>query len=543
MKEILFEVCAEVPISEFLPPHSIVADYLRGDEKALRFFSSRSAGRLCEALDAAPRPDSGEVAAAVMSFNRRIDAPEKARENIRRLSEEDALVVMTGQQPGVLTGPLYTIYKALTAVQLSERLSREMGRGVVPAFWAAVDDHDFEEVSTLYTVDANGKPLRMGLPAEMGQDGGSVGSIKLGQGFRPFLNRFLESLPDGGFKGEVEDCLSRAAGNSVTLGDWFSRLMTRLVGQYGLVMVDPSDPALKKLAAPLFRKVLDNPLTVTEMLNRAGDELMDAGYRRQIHKSDDLCPFFLINGRARENVRFRREVFQCGGREFSKADLHVMLEGEPWRFSPNAALRPLISDYLFPVIAYVGGPAEIGYYAQLREVYDYFGLPMPQVQLRKGATFIEPRVRRILEKLRAGPMELRDKGALLDRLIRARHDLMSPSFWDERVAAAGNLLREIKEDVAALDPTLSRALDNTISSVRDSIRRFEGKLMKNLRQREALLRGQIDLAADQLFPCGDLQERSLNIFYFLSVYGWDLLQHVKESLPPGDGSHYFVYIA
>jgi len=541
-RKIYFEVFAEAPVWEFLSAESIVKDYLQGEEKALSFFTPFSLEDLFEETGKIARPDMGGTAAALMSFNRSMGASDATLENVNRL-ENGALVVMTGQQPGVLTGPLYTVYKALTAVQVAADLSEEGGTPVVPAFWVAGEDHDFDEIAQVYVVDGDGRSSRMVLPGEMGRGGGPVGSISLNENVRLFLNRFIDALPAGGFSGEVESCLFDALKSSANLGEWFSRLMTSLMGEYGLVLVDPSLPALKDQAAPLFQKALDKPLLVTELLNDAGDRLESLDYRRQIHKTDDLCPFFLINSGKRDNVRVQGGIFTSGDLRFSEGELRAVAEREPERFSPNAAMRPIFSDYLLPTVVYVAGPGEIGYYAQLREIYEYFGVPMPQVRMRKSLTLVEPRVRRILKKLGLSPLELLDRGELLDRLIRRKHDITSPSFWDEKVDAVNRLIGEVRDDVATLDPTLSGALENTIGSVSERIRSFEAKLLRNLKGKETLLKAQIDLAGERLFPGGGLQERTLNVFYFLAVYGRELLRRVMDCMPPDGARHHFIHIS
>jgi bacillithiol biosynthesis cysteine-adding enzyme BshC len=481
-----------------------------------------------------------DVAAILRRLHARLGASAATLHNLDLLSQPHTFVVIGGQQPGLLTGPLYTLYKALSIVRLAEELSRRFAEAFVPLFWNAADDHDWAEVDHVYVFDGAGQLQRIEYPREPRYEGWSVGEIPLERGALQVIEQLAEALRGQGFVEDVKALLLETAEVSATFGEWFSRLMLILFQRYGLVIVDPGLPELKRLAIPLFEHAIEEPLVLSGLANQAGDALEARGYRRQLHKDPALCGFFLRENGRREPVRYSRSAFRVGTRSYTRAELKAILHDSPERFTPNALLRPLMSEFLFPTAAFVGGAGELNYFAQTRRIYEHFGVARPAPYLRVGCTLIDARSARILEKYRLAPLSLRDPDRALADWIRARADIASPALWQRLREGVYRPFADLKGRVRAIDPTLETALEGTLNYMLFRLGKFEKKLLRHLKKGEQVTATQMRRAAHVMFPGRGLQERTLNGMSWLGRYGMDLIDELVRAVPASYGKHFMV---
>jgi bacillithiol synthase len=528
--------------AELLPPHHLLRDVASNDALGRDMFgtSPSQMGEHLKEVRRRYRPRREEVAAMLRRLHARLGASAATLKNLDRLAQPNTFVVIGGQQPGLLTGPLYTIYKAISIIKLAEDLRRRFPYEFVPLFWNASDDHDWAEVNHASLVDGDGQRQRLEYPLDPQFAGSSVGEIPLDRGALTVIQRLSEVLAGQGFAHEVEALLLETAEVSSTFGEWFSRLMLILFHHHGLIIVDPALPDLKRLAIPLFEQALEAPLIPSQLANEAGDALEAHGYQRQIHKDPTLCSFFIRENGRREAVRYKRGVFRAGSQTYTKAELKCILDDSPERFSPNALLRPVTSEFLFPTAAFIGGAGELNYFAQTRRIYEYFDVPMPVPHLRLGCTLIEPSTTRILDKYHLSPLTLRDPDRTLTEWIRARADIASPRLWQGLREEVYRPFVELKGAVRAIDPTLETSLEGTVNYMMCRIGRFEHKLVRHLKKAEHLTAMQFRRAAETLFPERGLQERVFNSMSYLSRYGMDLVDSLVQAVPESYGKHYMV---
>jgi bacillithiol synthase len=531
--------------AELLPPHHLLRDVVT-DESLGRDIFGASPRQMTEHLKRGRTRNHArreEVAAVLRRSHARLGASAATLENLDRLAQPTTFVVIGGQQPSLLTGPLYTVYKAISIIKLAEELRRQFPYEFVPLFWNASDDHDWAEVDHAHLIDGAGHLQRLEYPLEPQFAGWSVGEIPLGHGALAVIRRLSEVLAGQGFAGAVEALLLETAEVSSTFGEWFSRLMLSLFHRHGLIMVEPGLPELKRLAVPLFEQALEAPLVPSQLANETGDTLEERGYQRQLHKDPTLCSFFLRENGRREAVHYSRGAFRIGSHTYSKAELKTILQDSPERFSPNALLRPIMSDFLFPTAAFVGGAGELNYFAQTRRIYEYFDVPMPMPHLRLGCTLIEPATVRILDKYHTPPLTLRDPDGALTEWIRARADIASPALWQGLREQIYRPFNELKLGVRAIDPTLETSLEGTLNYMMFRIGKFEKKLVRHLKKAEHLTATQLRRAAEALFPGHSLQERTLNGMSYLSRYGMDLVDRLVQAMPESYGKHYMVELS
>jgi bacillithiol biosynthesis cysteine-adding enzyme BshC len=484
-----------------------------------------------------------DVAAVLRRSHTRLRASAATMAHLDRLAQPTTFVVIGGQQPGLLTGPLYTVYKAMSIIKLAETLRRQYPYEFVPMFWNAGDDHDWAEVSQAFIIDRLGQLQRLEYPLDAQYESWSVGEIPLDHGASAVIQRFSEGLGGQGFSEEVEAILQETAQASTTFGEWFSRLMLRFFQHSGLIMVEPGSPELKRLAIPLFEQAIENPLVPSQLANETGDMLEEQGYQRQLHKDPTLCSFFLRENGRREAVHYGHGAFRVASRTYTKADLKSLLQESPERFSPNALLRPVMSEFLFPTAAFVGGAGELNYFAQTRRIYEFFDVPMPVPHLRLGCTLIEPATRRILDKYQLSPLALRHPDQAFTEWIRARADIAAPALWQELREQVYRPFDAVKGRVRAVDPTLETSLEGALNYMMFRIGKFEKKLVRHLKKAEHLTATQLKRAAEALYPSRDLQERTLSGMSYLSRYGIDLVDVLLQAVPEGYGKHYMVELS
>jgi bacillithiol synthase len=531
--------------AELLPPRHLLRDIAANASLGRDIFGTSPSHMTDHLTEVRARYQTRreDVAAVLRRSHARLGAFAATLENLDRLAQSSTFVVIGGQQPGLLTGPLYTIYKAISIIKLAEALRRQYPYEFVPLFWNAGDDHDWAEVNHTYVVDGAVHLQRLEYPLDPQYEDWSVGQIPLDRGALSVIRQLSESLAGQGFADEVEALLLETAEVSSTFGEWFSRLMLILFHRYGLIVVEPGLPELKRLTIPLFEQALEAPLVPSQLANETGDALEKRGYQRQLHKDPTLCSFFLRENGRREAVHYGHGVFRVGSRTYTKADLKTILQDIPERFSPNALLRPVMSEFLFPTAAFVGGAGELNYFAQTRRIYQYFGVPMPVPHLRLGCTLIEPAMRRILDKYQLPPLTLRDPDGALTEWIRARADLASPALWQGLREQVYRPMGEFKERIRALDPTLETSLEGTSNYMMFRIGKFEKKLVRHLKKAEHLTATQLRRAAEALYPKHGLQERTLNGMSYLSRYGLDLVDTLVQAMPESYGKHFMVELS
>ena len=347
------------------------------------------------------KTDRNALCDALRSMNSSFGAATETLENIEHLRSADCVAVVTGQQVGLFTGPLYSIYKALSAIKMAECL-RGRGINAVPVFWMATEDHDLEEVSNAFVIDSSRElaEIRVSAPAE--DHGKPVGTIALDASVSAAAAELSASLPETEFTDVLKEVLKKAWAPGATFGDAFGRYITSLLGKFGLIVVDPLNDKLKELAAPIYVQAIENSGEIVSALAMRGDQLVGDGYHAQVLVEKDYFPLFwqTDDGRRVALRKARDQTVQAKGekRSFTTTELSDAACAEPDRFSPGVMLRPVVQDFLFPTLCYFGGGAEIAYFAQNSEVYRVLGRPVTPILHRQSFTVVEVEAARTIEK-------------------------------------------------------------------------------------------------------------------------------------------------
>ncbi len=485
------------------------------------------------------------VAAALRQYNSKLGAGPETLNNIELLSQPGTVAVVTGQQAGILGGPLYSVYKALTAVQLAAKLTRELNRPVVPVFWIAAEDHDYLEVNDLHVLDREGRPVRLKLDyTPAGKY--SVGDIAVPGEYSSLLAELAEKTSDTEFKPELLDLFEKTAGQSGNLAEWFGRIMLHWLGFAGLIMVNPMEQSLRGLEKDLFKTAALRYGEVNNLVAETGMALAAKGYPVAVEKDPGNVNLFMYRGRERLALLSSGDRFglRGSGEIFTMEEILQKIEADPSGFSPNVVLRPLSQDVLFPTIAYVGGPGEINYCCQYKQVYELFGMEMPVIFPRANLTLVEGSVENYLRKY---GLSLKD--------IVYRPDEVGKQHLDSRdeVGIEGvfaGLERDISsayEKALPLIMTVDQSLDKLGRENRDrvlaQVEWLKGKTLQAHRKANDVFVRQFRKLCNSLAPGGQLQERYLSGAYFALKYGPTLFRDLARGVDfVGNTQHKLAFI-
>lgn len=470
-------------------------------------------------------------------------APQEARTAARRLADPAAVAVLVGQQAGLFGGPLYVLLKAITAIQMAQRLEREHRVPAVPVFWVDSEDHDWAEVRTATVLDEQFTPLPVTAHDVPGAGRHPVGSLVLGSDIGAACSHLEQALAPSEFTADTLAVIRAWYRPGSGMGAAFAGLLDRLLGPHGLVVFEAGDPGLKPLAGPVFVRELEHPGRTATLAREAGERMRALGHAPQVEPAEDAVALFYLDSEGRRPIKRRGSDFTIGERTWTAEELQAEAAAHPERFSPNVLLRPIVQDTLFPTVCFVAGPSELAYQAQLGEVYRAFGVEPPLLQSRASATLIDAAAFRFLERSQV-PLEefhAQDDSAL-NRLLES----LLPPDVERAIVEAGDAasarVRAVAEAIGKIDPTLTGALDTTELRIRETLGTLQNKIVQAAKRKDETLRRQFGRTRALAFPNGQPQERTLSLPFFLNRYGLQLPDRLLEILPLDTGKHYVLQL-
>ncbi len=475
-----------------------------------------------------PRPaDRARLVLALTRQAERLGAPAAVFENLAKLEHLGSRAVVTGQQTGLLLGPLYTLSKAVSALKLAARLDTEE-RPVVPVFWLASQDADSAEIDHAYLLDLNERLHRFSLPLPEGVPAGRIG---LEKEWLEHLITDLCALPGPDLhRAEVVDLLRRAGKCAETFADLFGALLYELLGAQGLIVLNPLEPDLAELFRPVLGAELADPLRSGSLINAAGETLKNLGHTPQLGRAAGATNLFLEEAGQRRLLRFDGKAFMTETATYGRDELLEKLNADPTCLTPAAGLRPITQDAALPTVATVVGPGELRYFAQLRGVYEQHGVAMPLIWPRATATLLEPPVARILDKFGLSASGLqRDFGRVRGEKLLELHG--HKLAFDNRLRALKNLTQSLKTDVSGIDPTLERTVERAAAAFGDLFEKLETKSAAALADRDDVYARQFGRLEAHLLPNGTPQERLISPFSFFLKFGVRTTMDLLLTLP------------
>ncbi|MBL8206191.1 MAG: bacillithiol biosynthesis cysteine-adding enzyme BshC [Blastocatellia bacterium] len=479
------------------------------------------------------------VADVLLEQNRNAGAGEATLANIERLRQNDSVVIITGQQAGLFTGPLYTVFKALTAIKLAHQL-REKNVNAIPVFWIAAEDHDFAEVNHTRLVNRDGQLVTITYTACSPAEGKPVGAVTLKEGINDNLDELIAALPESEFTPQLAADLRESYQPGTGFADAFGKMMMKLFGKFGVVLINPLDDRFKQIAGTIYSQAMQRAPEFADVLVKQSAALEAAGYHAQVYTSTESVPLFMMDEGRRTALMQRDGHFYLKGREkqFGREELLETVNRCPACFSPNVTLRPIVQDFLLPTAVYIGGPAEIAYFAQLRAGYQLLGRIEPLVLSRASFTLLEKRHAKTLSK---NGLQFSDLFAGLPEVItkvaEQSLDKETAATFDETEQLFEAQLEKLQATLQKVDPPLAAALKGGRANILSNIHRLRATYVKNVSQRDEATRHQLERAFAVLYPNKGLQEREINVSYFLARYGYELLDRIYDEVTLEEAGH------
>lgn len=487
--------------------------------------------------------DRNEVANALASLNKGLNAGERTAAAIDRLREPATVAIFTGQQSGLFGGPLYTIYKALTAIKAADELNRA-GTPAVAMFWAATEDHDFDEVASV-TIAGQDEPIRLTyqdvdereipvgdriLTAEIER---LIGELELQIAQTEFSRQAVGQLRDSWVSGEG-------------FGRAFLRQLAKQLECFGMIFVDPQDAELKRLSGPIMALAAAKADLITAEIQKRDARLSEEGLHRQVLVEDDYFPLFWeTDDGIRTPLRLTKDGVRARSvnRRFSIDELVKAIEDEPHRFSAGVMLRAVVQDFLFPTALYIGGAAEIAYFAQSGAAYKVLERPATPIIHRQSFTVVEPRHQRTLESY----------GLTFDDVFADKEEVRTQIVEKVIGQDAARLFAEVEEEInielrrldeyfAAVDPTLAANLATRRRKILYHISALRKKAYQSEMRRNSDADRRLRRLFSELYPAGALQERTLNIVGLIDRYGIDVIDWIYSAIDLEDRGHRVVYL-
>ena len=506
-------------VSGFYPHPPLSTEWLPTQAAAIKYDESRR----------------HRVADLLQRQNQKWGSGKRTFQHIERL-RHGAYAVVTGQQVALFGGPLFALLKAVTAARIALEAT-SAGVEAVPIFWLATEDHDLAEVNHATLPGPDG--LQTVATASRGVPDSPVSSVVLDGDIGAAVNAAAELLGDS----EAAEWIRAAYEPGGTLGDGFAQLFARLFDRFGIILLDPADVELHELAKPVFKRAVEEASEIGDDLLARGKALRGADYHEQVKVTFASTLLFAIEQGARIPIHRRNGEFEIAGRLVSRSELITRVDSNPEQFSANVLLRPVMQDYLLPTLTYIGGPAEIAYFAQSAVVYERLLGRVTPVRPRLSATIVEPANKRLLDKyglkvtdLFNGPEATRD---LIAKRVLPEDLRMAFDYADANVKQS---ITQVLESLARLDPTLVDAARRSTAKMTYQLSKLRTKAANAELRRSEILSRHAEQLSTALYPGKGLQERSVAGVYFVARHGTDLLDSLYETAHPGCPDHQIVYL-
>lgn len=444
--------------------------------------------------------------------------------NITQLLDKNTFTVTTGHQLNLFTGPLYFIFKIVTAINLAKELKVNFpDKNFVPVYWMATEDHDFAEINHTYIAD---KKVVWDI-----QTAGATGRISTDD-FANTLRNYTSTLGVSAHAEELSRLMTSAYAEHSNLADATRSIVNSLFEEYGLVILDADDKRLKKEFAGIIHRDITEQNSFNN-ISEADEKLLGLGLDIQVNPRE--INFFYLEDGLRERIVFENDTYSVlnTGIKFNREELLQEIEKNPERFSPNVVMRPLYQEVILPNLAYIGGAAEIVYWLQLKQNFNFYAIDFPILILRNSAVLSSGNLSNKLSRLDLEFTDIFKKTEELRKEWVKSHSAHVLNL-DEEMQGFANIFEKLKTRASKIDPTLVASSDAVNARLNKALKTLEGKLMRAEKRNYSDALNQIDSLKSQLFPRGGLQERTENFGLFYVKYGRSFIDALIESFKPLD---------
>jgi bacillithiol synthase len=484
------------------------------------------------------------VADHIEKFMERFPSSEAVNNSLAKLKQLNSVVVIGGQQAGILTGPLYSIHKVISIIKLAEEKERQLGVPVVPVFWIAGEDHDFHEVNHIF-MQVEQRVDKWTYPEKVKQKK-MVSDITLNKEVcREWVINLIENFGETNNTKQLLNFAEETLKNSTTLVDFFANIVMELFKDYGLLIVDSGDSHFRLLQTEKFTEQIEHHRDITNYLLEQQSVIGKNGFPITIDSNENAVNLFYYNPKSNERILLEFDsvnntfVGKSGVISFTKEELMQIAIQDPSKLSNNVVTRPLMQEWLFPTLAFIAGPGEIAYWAELKLVFEQFSIKMPPIVPRLNITLLERSFESDIDELRLELSEVLSRGSADER------DLYLESIKDREVSELFSTLKSqlmnqyelIEAKTNQLDKSLLPLVKKNETFLLKQIGFMETKLEESVKSKYDVILSKFNRIDLSLRPDGFPQERVWNIFYYLNQYGTNFINELMKLQFEFDGRH------
>ena len=494
-----------------------------------------------------------KIYSILKNYNKKIGCGQKTLENIEKLKSQKSAVVIGGQQPGFLTGPLFIIFKILTILKLSSFLHKKLKIPVVPCFWNASDDNSAGQVDNLNII--NNEIVNIKLELSDFDRKKRYSDIYLTEDrFKEAIEELENLLHLTSFKSGIIDFLKNGLSDvfkncsniesKINISSFFSSVIVRMFSNYGLVIIDPADIELKKLGYSLLEFDVSNHYRISRLINSTGKKLNSSGYHSQLNSIAGVLDFFYCEDGIRNRIYSNGDnLFEIENKRYDKKEFWGLMKKNPAGISLNVVLRPLLQDRLLPVLCSICGPGESSYFVQVKPVYDLYNLKMPIIYPRFSATIIEKKIKKLFKKLKITDVMLESgKEETIRQIVGKGLEIDLEKLMLDLENDIQIRLEKLERVFLDFEMNISDSFDRIKRNLKKEIKVLNKKLYSELKRQNEFVVESINKLYRNIFPNGNLQEREINILSYLNRYGFAFMDDLYSVIKPLDFSHKFLEI-
>lgn len=503
------------------------------EEKRIKALHKRSFNRI-------------ELSERLQRMNAQWGAPEATKKQIERLKDPNSVVIIGGQQAGVLTGPMYTINKIISIIHVAKEEEKKLAMPVIPVFWIAGEDHDFEEINHVWTPHHNNmkKHILHQFDGEKRPISDRVlDKTHFSKWFTNLLQQFNETVYTKEIHSSVMSCLEK----SETYVDFFAQLLFQLFNDEGLVLIDSNAPHIRQLESEYFVTYIHKQPSVAEAVYKRNHELNQSGYYTSLDiEKEDAHLFYLLEG---ERILLQRSsdgswVGKQNEVTFTTEEMIQIAKYEPELLSNNVVTRPLMQELLFPVLTFIGGPGEISYWSTLQPMFNSFDIDTPPVLPRLSLSYVDIKTEKMLKKLAISPEDALRHGVDEQKIRWLSVQKASPidQMSAQIKKAIARVHMPLREAAKEIRTDVGELADKNLQYIYENIEFLEKKMYRAIEEQHENTIADFDWINDVLHPNGQLQERTWNILFFVNQFGSSFIKELINNDFSYEAEHYIVYL-
>ncbi|MBU8877714.1 bacillithiol biosynthesis cysteine-adding enzyme BshC [Bacillus sp. FJAT-29790] len=490
-----------------------------------------------------------ELAAHIEQFMAGFPTSEKVLGSLEKLKKENSAVIIGGQQAGILTGPLYTIHKIISIIALAKQKEEELNIPVVPVFWIAGEDHDYQEVNHVY-IEKDHKLEKRVYPEKV-LDKRMVSNVQIDREVcLNWAEEIIESFGETAHTKELHQVMKKAISESKSFVDLFAYIIMYLFKDSGLLIIDSGDEKIRTIEKEFFIKQMKSFKEITKGVKRQQDELAHAGYSNTIEISDKAVNLFYYDEDNKERVLLEYDddkklfIGKDGFFQFSWEQMSEIAGEFPEKLSNNVVTRPLMQEWLFPTLAFIAGPGEIAYWAELKQVFEMFGLKMPPIVPRLNMTFLDRSIETDMNELELNLQETLTFGTekTKEEFIQSLKDQNLESLFRKTKQDLFQNYRLIEEYMKQEDKGLVPLFEKNEELLLKQIEFLKSKLENSVQMKHEVVIRKYDRVGNALRPNGAPQERIANGLFYLNQYGLNFMNELLKCSFSFDGTHKVIKI-